>query len=447
MIEEQDDVMPNNETPTLTNKADLVYALSNHSLIICIILSCSDFSYFFGEEVEQEAVSQNAFLRALSSFTDSQVQVASSPTSKSSDIQSPFSISVSSLCHSLSNSLSDGIGLRRRPALVLLYLLLHHNSSFKACVLSRSDIDRLAVPLLRILYTYTSYKDKDKDKEGDKEKDKDNEKEPVITPWNRDHAYLALICLLIFTEDDSFCRFVNDLTLNSKTLTAFYTEHSDASALGTDPTLTSLSLLVFLRAIRRNLLIGRDHYLHTSCLAALANQCAHASDMNSAVASRLVDLLVALARRRVRLCAILRTTAPGVAYEDTEAALSATDDTARLLLEAIYAALYARGRGPGTNANLVVSLLREQDAISAAYRNVANFQDLLQNVQFIMNYFAAHLDQESSSSSPQLGPPSKISIAQNTVTSVSEVLRVVKTASSHFPLSRLRKVSTLHITQ
>jgi len=74
---------------------------------------------------------------------------------------------------------------------LLLYLLLHKNPSFKAFVISRtSELDSLTVPILKILYHSTEK--------------------------SSHHIYMAIIILLILSEDPLFNESVHDLvtTLN-----------------------------------------------------------------------------------------------------------------------------------------------------------------------------------------------------------------------------------------
>ncbi len=61
---------------------------------------------------------------------------------------------------------------------LLLYMLLHRNQHFKMYVLSRVNIDLLIVPLLKVVYS---------------------------APERGEHQiYMALIVLLILSEDDLF---------------------------------------------------------------------------------------------------------------------------------------------------------------------------------------------------------------------------------------------------
>jgi len=68
---------------------------------------------------------------------------------------------------------------------LLLYMLLHRNQHFKMFMLSRVNIDVLIVPLLKVVYS---------------------------APERSSHQiYMALIILLILSEDDLFNRNVHSI--------------------------------------------------------------------------------------------------------------------------------------------------------------------------------------------------------------------------------------------
>lgn len=77
---------------------------------------------------------------------------------------------------------------------------------------------------------------------------------------------------------------------------AWYTERSI-----TEISLGGLLILVVIRTIQYNMLKTRDKYLHTSCLAALANMSGQFRSLHPYVAQRLVSLFETLARKHSRL--------------------------------------------------------------------------------------------------------------------------------------------------
>ena len=68
---------------------------------------------------------------------------------------------------------------------LLLYMLLHRNQHFKMFILSRLNIDLLIIPILKVIYT--------------------------APERNSHHIYMALIILLILSEDDIFNKTVHNL--------------------------------------------------------------------------------------------------------------------------------------------------------------------------------------------------------------------------------------------
>lgn len=76
----------------------------------------------------------------------------------------------------------------------------------------------------------------------------------------------------------------------------WYTERSIS-----DISLGGLLVLVVIRTIQYNMLKMRDKYLHTNCLAALANMSSHFRSLHPYVAQRLVSLFEILAKKHARL--------------------------------------------------------------------------------------------------------------------------------------------------
>lgn len=70
--------------------------------------------------------------------------------------------------------------------------------------------------------------------------------------------------------------------------------------------LGGLHILVVIRTIQYNMLKMRDKYLHTNCLAALANMSSQFRFLHPYVAQRLVSLFETLAKKHDRLQAQLR---------------------------------------------------------------------------------------------------------------------------------------------
>ena len=78
-------------------------------------------------------------------------------------------------------------------------------------------------------------------------------------------VYMALIILMMLTEDESFTELVHKIKLKDDDISWFEDKKLKNCSLG------SLILLVLVRTIQYNMSKLRDQYLHTNCIAALGN--------------------------------------------------------------------------------------------------------------------------------------------------------------------------------
>lgn len=252
-------------------------------------------------------------------------------------------------------------------ATLLLYLLLHRNQSFKSYILRREDLDLLIVPILKSLYNAPNS--------------------------NSHHIYMSLIILLILSEDDSFNEVIHDLKLKNVT---WYLER----AL-TDISLGGLLILIVIRTVQYNMLKMRDKYLHTNCLAALANMSAHFRNLHPYVSQRLVSLFETLAKKYNRLVTRLK---PGNSQTDNKVALevepessdaeqdiSVLEEVLRMVLEILNSCLTTQ---LGNNPNLIYTLLYNKSTFEAFKDNIV-FQDIIFNIDTILKYFSQLLHEKS----------------------------------------------------
>uniref|UniRef100_A0A914S166 Dymeclin n=1 Tax=Parascaris equorum TaxID=6256 RepID=A0A914S166_PAREQ len=101
---------------------------------------------------------------------------------------------------------------------------------------------------------------------------------------NSHHVYLSLIVILILSEDDFFCKIVHETMIKN---TSWYQAERPVGEVS----LGGLIILVFVRTIQLNTLKTRDRYLHTNCLAALANMSSSFKQLSSTVCQKLIGLL------------------------------------------------------------------------------------------------------------------------------------------------------------
>ena len=316
---------------------------------------------------------------------------------QSSEKPPSFHINMSRLFTTLCNTQSF------ESSTLMLYFLLHNNVDFKAYVLSKSDIDTLIVPILKILY--------------------------IAPSQNSHHIYMALIIILILTEDDHFNKSIHEINLFS---VAWYTDR-----ILTDVSLGDLMILVILRIIQFNMYQLRDRYLHTNCLAALANMSSQFRSIHSYPAQKLFELIASLTKRHKLYKQKLSAVHPLTNVEELkQSSITAIDpeynyaediqvleEVIRMLLE-IVNSCFSTGIHRH-NSNLVYALLQKREAIEQL-KKYQVFQDILQNIESIINFFIERIDR----------------VQQNSLT-INEVQKVIEEAVLQLPSHYLRKFPDL----
>ncbi|XP_068239348.1 dymeclin [Palaemon carinicauda] len=282
--------------------------------------------------------------------------------------------------------------LQEDQTTLVLYLLLHKNEDFRTYVLSRTDMENLILPILRTLYHA-----------------------PDSTSH---HIYMSLIILLILSEDDSFNKTIHDIPLKNIT---WYTER-----LISDISLGGLLILVVIRTITYNMTKMRDKYLHTNCLAALANMSSQFRSLHPYVSQRLVSLFETLAKRHARLCESLRQA--DYMYEDSEndipdalSDVSVLEEVLRMVLEILNSVLTHQ---LSHNHNLVYTLLYKRH-LFIPFSTHPNFQDVTQNIDVVLSYLMGRL--ETTKRDP----------------GVQDVQEVIQQGVLHLPKDRLKKFPEL----
>ncbi|KAK7084960.1 hypothetical protein SK128_027778 [Halocaridina rubra] len=275
---------------------------------------------------------------------------------------------------------------------LLLYLLLHKNDDFRTYVLSRTDMENLILPILNTLYHA-----------------------PDSTSH---HIYMSLIILLILSEDDSFNKTIHDIPLHNVT---WYNER-----LISDISLGGLLILVVIRTITYNMTKMRDKYLHTNCLAALANMSSQFRSLHPYVAQRLVSLFETLAKRHARLCESLRHIDYTHDESDNDISdalsdISVLEEVLRMVLEILNSVLTHQ---LSHNHNLVYTLLYKRHLFEP-FSTHPNYQDVTQNIDVILSYLMGRL--ETTKRDP----------------GVQDVQEVIQQGVLHLPKDRLKKFPEL----
>ncbi|XP_054264200.1 dymeclin [Macrosteles quadrilineatus] len=262
--------------------------------------------------------------------------------------------------------------LDREETTLFLYALVHRNQNFKTYLVSRSDIESLVLPILSAVYT------------GPDE--------------NCHHVYMSLIILLILTEDPLFNKTVHSTMLKT---VPWYTER-----MVLDISLGGLMILVTTRTVQYNLLKMRDKYLHTNCLAALANMSSQFYELHPYVCQRLVGLFQVLAKTHAR----------------ANSEQGTVQEALRILLEVINSCL---SHQLIHNTNLVYTLLYKKHVFEP-FKNDPAFQDVIQNLDMVIEFFTTKLEKEED---------------QNT--DVDVVMARVQQAALQWPTDRLKKFPEL----
>lgn len=271
---------------------------------------------------------------------------------------------------------------------LLFYLLLHRNKAVKNYTLHELQVEEITLPLLRILYDAPN--------------------------TNSHHVYMALIVLLMLTEDDKFNQSVHEIVLRADRTMSWFKERSLVEI-----SLGSFMVLVIIRTIQYNMTRMRDKYLHTNCLAALANMSAQARRLHPYASQRLLSLFDLLQKKRTKLVESLRVT-PESEQENIVDDLQVIEEVLRMLLEIINSMLT---HAMQLNPNLVYTLLYERSSLSAL-RTHPTFQDIIQNIDTVLAYFLSKIERATSDHGQTL--------------SVPQVLKVIEEGSVQFRKDRLK---------
>ncbi|XP_065454791.1 dymeclin isoform X4 [Chrysemys picta bellii] len=344
--------------------------LANQSLLLLLVLA----------NLTDAPDTPNPYRQAIMSFKNTQDSTAF-PSPSPHAFQINFNSLYTALCE---QQKSD-------QATLLLYILLHQNSNVRTYMLARTDMENLVLPILEILYH--------------------------VEERNSHHVYMALIILLILTEDDGFNRSIHEVILKNIT---WYSER-----VLTEISLGSLLILVVIRTIQYNMTRTRDKYLHTNCLAALANMSAQFRSLHQYAAQRIISLFSLLSKKHNKVLEQATQTLRGSLSSDDSPLpdyaqdLNVIEEVIRMMLEIINSCLT---NSLHHNPNLVYALLYKRDLFEQ-FRTHPSFQDIMQNIDLVIGFFSSRLEQAGA----QL--------------SVERVLEIIKQGAVALPKDRLRENS------
>ncbi|PNJ43616.1 dymeclin isoform X2 [Pongo pygmaeus] len=351
---------------------ELSSPLANQSLLLLLVLA----------NLTDASDAPNPYRQAIMSFKNTQ---DSSPFPPS--IPHAFQINFNSLYTALCEQQTSD------QATLLLYTLLHQNSNIRTYMLARTDMENLVLPILEILYH--------------------------VEERNSHHVYMALIILLILTEDDGFNRSIHEVILKNIT---WYSER-----VLTEISLGSLLILVVIRTIQYNMTRTRDKYLHTNCLAALANMSAQFRSLHQYAAQRIISLFSLLSKKHNKVLEQATQSLRGslssndVPLPDYAQDLNVIEEVIRMMLEIINSCLT---NSLHHNPNLVYALLYKRDLFEQ-FRTHPSFQDIMQNIDLVITFFSSRLLQAGAE------------------LSVERVLEIIKQGVVALPKDRLKKFPEL----
>ncbi|XP_051960251.1 dymeclin-like isoform X3 [Xyrauchen texanus] len=318
--------------------------LSNQSLLLLLVLA----------NLTDGPDCPNSYRQAVTCFKNTQ-DSSSIPSPQPHTFQINFNSLYTALCE---QQKSDQVTL-------LLYTLLHQNTNMRTYILSRTDTENLVLPILEILYH--------------------------VEERNSHHVYMSLIILLILTEDDAFNRSIHEVMLKN---ISWYTER-----VLTEISLGSLLILVVIRTIQFNMTRTRDKYLHTNCLAALANMSAQFRNLHQYAAQRIISLFALLSKKHNKVLEQATQSLRGPLGADDSTVLpdyaqdlNVIEEVIRMMLEIMNSCL---SNSLHHNPNLLYALLYKRELFEQ-FRSHPSFQDIMQNLDTVIGFFSQRLEQAGS---------------------------------------------------
>lgn len=355
--------------------------LANQSLLLLLVLV---------NHCTQDKQQLNPYRHALFSFANRNVKDTVTEDGESDkECAPPFTLHIGMLYTAICTD------LHKDQTTLLLYLLLHRNPNVSTFILSKTDIDNLVMPILKLLYNADNH--------------------------NAHHIYMSLIILLILSQDDNFNKSVHELTIPS---IPWYKER-----VITNITLGGLLVLVVLRTIQYNMTKMRDKYLHTNCLATLANMSSQFHALHPYVTQRIVSLYALLSKKHAKVMELIKQTEGRTSantqegqHNDHLADLAILEEVIRMVLEIINSCVTNTLHH---NPNLVYTLLHRRE-LFAQFRTHPTFHDIIQNIDTVLSFFSARLEEHP-----------------DQTLSVGVVLDVIKQGTLKWPRERLKKFPEL----
>ncbi|XP_066912203.1 dymeclin-like [Clytia hemisphaerica] len=250
--------------------------------------------------------------------------------------------------------------LKHDQTVLLLYLLLHKNESFHNFALRQKDLQSVVIPILQVLYH--------------------------AEQRNAHHIYMALIVILIFTQNEEFNIAVHEMPVIDA---EWFAEKKL-----TNISLGSLLIIIILRTIQYNMAKMRDKYLHTNCLASLANMSNSFKNLHSIAIQKFVTLFQSLIKRRAKLIEKTKDIDTTIEHESNELAdLAVLEEILHMMIEILNACLTNNIKD---NSTIVFAMLRHKELFQD-FKSNPKFQDVVHNIDSILSYFGSRVDEKMDS--------------------------------------------------
>jgi len=315
---------------------DELHPLASHSLLLLLIYT---FHYTKDKNVYRDAV----FLCKPGKKSEALEDV---------EVDRSFPLNFKRLHSAISRD------LHQDQTVLLLYIMLHKNPSFLNFVLHHKDLENLILPILKVLYN--------------------------AEQQNAHHIYMALIVILIFTQHEEFNTAVHKIIVTD---VSWYTERKL-----TDISLGSLLVLIILRTIQYNMAKMRDKYLHTNCLASLANMASQFKWLHSLATQRFIMLFKHLLKQYGKLSDKVKESESPQTEELAD--LEVMEEIIRMLLEILNACIC---HNIEENTNLIFQLLRYKELFQSFHTN-PKFQDIVMNIDTAISHFGSHVGESADTS-------------------------------------------------
>eukprot|EP00794_Sanderia_malayensis_P019458 gene19458-21381_t len=192
-------------------------------------------------------------------------------------------------------------------------------------------------------------------------------------------TYMTLIVLLILSQEEVF-----NFQMH-RTILPNVPWYKDRSL--NDISLGGLITLVIMRLMQQNMIKMRDKYLHTNCLATLANMSAHFHQLPSCVCDRFFSVFIHLLKKYTRLS---KNISLDIELESTNefADANVLEEILRMFLEILNSCIMTSLK---ENPNIIYALLHEKETFDELEKH-PKFQDILFNINLVLIYFNQRIE-------------------------------------------------------